>query len=76
MLRWFLGGRDAQSSVEVSSFLTTDFIFGFKIILFITSTILALFLSISKNSENVTKGETFYRELFGITAVLSVIFLI
>lgn len=59
MLRWFLGGRDAQSSVEVSRFLTTDFIFGFKIILFITNTILALFLSISKNSENVTKGRLF-----------------
>lgn len=44
MLRWILGGRDAQSSVEVSSFLITDFIFGFEIILFITNTISALYI--------------------------------
>lgn len=66
MLRWFLGGRDAQSSVEVSSFLTTDFIFGFKIILFITNTILAL--TISTNNENVTmkiwKGRFFFKESY------------
>lgn len=65
MLRWFLGGRDAQSSVEVSSFLTTDFIFGFKIILFITNTILAL--TISTNNENVTmkmwKGRFFLKRV-------------
>lgn len=66
MLRWFLGGRDAQSSVEVSSFLTTDFIFGFKIILFITNAILAL--TISTNNENVTmkiwKGRFFFKESY------------
>lgn len=59
MLRWFLGGRDAQSSVEVrgnSSFLNTDFIFGFNIILFITNTILALFPDFLRNKEYMNKG--------------------
>lgn len=59
MLRWFLGGRDAQSSVEVrgnSSFLNADFIFGFIVILFIANTILASFLYFLRNNEYMNKG--------------------
>lgn len=63
MLRWFLGGRDAQSSVEVrsnSSFLNADFIC--KNILFITNTVLATFPFILRNSVYMT----LYAGFFGV----------
>lgn len=53
MLRWFLGGRDAQSSVEVSSFLTRlHFWFHYYFVYYKND---ISFMPISK-SKNVPKG--------------------